>query len=153
MLPPHPPRQPLAYLIKAGALGDVRFMWYAPRNAGERTTDVLSGKRDNKSSKVFCHFDPPPAGCCGPYNLSWVAAGRLKPWGKSLRSARLIRRLISRGFLSCRLQKTSACPPKTSPHSAIHNTHYVSLPKAYATCYPLRTIFLPDRPSAPRGSQ
>jgi hypothetical protein len=57
------------------------------------------------------------------------ARGRIRPWGKSLRSARLIRALISRGFLSCWVQKAAPIPPKTSPHFARHNTHYVSLPQ------------------------
>ena len=109
------------------------------------------GEARQKSSKVFCHFDPPPAGCCGPYNLSWVAAGRLKPWGKSLRSARLIRALISRGFLSCRLQKTAACPPKTYPHSARHNTHYVSLPQGLRSLLPTSHNLSTSLPVRPQG--
>ena len=34
---------------KSGSTLGVGCMWYAPRNAGERTTDVLSWKRDKKA--------------------------------------------------------------------------------------------------------
>jgi len=78
--------------------------------------------------RLKSQFDPPPVGMAR-MNFCELRPGRIMPWGKSLRSARLIRALISRGFLSCRLQKTAACPPKTYPHSARHNTHYVSLPQ------------------------
>ena len=151
MLPPHPPRQPLDLFDKSGSILGVGCMWYAPRNAGERTTDVLSGKRDKKAERYSVILIPRPPGDCGPYDLSWVAAGRLKPWGKSLRSARPIRALIGRGFLSCRLQKTAACPPKTYPHSARHNTHYVSLPQGLRSLLPTSHNLSTRPPVRPQG--
>ena len=56
MLPPHPPRQPLNLFDKSGSILGDGCMWYAPRNAGERTTDVLSGKRDKKKQQGILSF-------------------------------------------------------------------------------------------------
>ena len=66
MLPPHPPRQPLDLFDKSGSTLDVGCMWYAPRNAGERTTDVLSGKRDKKAARYSVILIPRPPGVVAP---------------------------------------------------------------------------------------
>jgi hypothetical protein len=94
---------------------------------------------------VFIFIFPahPRKACCGGYGHC-----RVRNIEKSrLRSARPIRRLIGRGFLSCVLQKDAGRTPKTFPLSKLlHNKHYVNFSQCSAPYAPFARR---SRPCAP----